>query len=93
MYTLNITLADYELLLKISNTEPKIDAFKSTDWIKKNDSKATLHFPNWDALDKFMDCVDTFEVSDGMDENQDSLTSVGIRLQKIYDDAYDLDED
>ncbi|WP_047999409.1 hypothetical protein [Lactiplantibacillus herbarum] len=93
MYTYDILLSDYELLLKIADTGAKVDIFGTTDWIKKNDKVVTLHFADFESFDNFMMYVDMFEASSGMDEEQENLTATGIQLQKIYDGAYALDVD
>ena len=93
MYTFNISQDDYQLLLDIANTEPKVDIFKTTDWIKQNGSTVTLHFASFDSFDEFMMYVDMFESSAGLDDSQENLTATGVRLQNIYDAAYEAKAD
>lgn len=93
MYTFNISKDDYQLLLSIANAEPKVDIFKNADWIKDNGSTVTLHFSSFESFDEFMFDVDMFESSAGLDDSQENLTTTGVRLQNIYDDAYEVKAD
>ncbi|PWG00963.1 hypothetical protein [Levilactobacillus bambusae] len=88
MGTYIISKADYDLIMKLGKT-----IFVWHMKAEQNGDQVKLTFANYDELDEFMAHVDELEATKGMDAEQENLTMTGIRLQKLYDGAMEVELD
>ncbi|MFD1419466.1 hypothetical protein [Lactiplantibacillus songbeiensis] len=88
MFTFIITSSEYRLLKGLD-----AEIMDGVDWIKKQDDSVCIHFKDFETFDSFMADLNDMEATLGMDDEQENLTPVGVKLQDLYDRAYNLEED
>lgn len=88
MFTFIITPSEYQLLKRLD-----AETLSGADWVKKQDDSVCVHFKDFESFDSFMADLNDMEATLGMDDEQENLTPVGVKLQDLYDRAYSLEED